>query len=178
MQENTDTYNRGGYIAFLFSMIFSFLFFIYVALIHPGIDLKEIPAEAKVQTEGQAAPAGDVSSIDKPWEPNEAMVARGKAVFQQNCTACHGQEGKGDGPGAAGLVPPPRNLVEGKWKQGGDSISLYKTIAGGIPGSSMVGFAHLPGKDRWGLVQFIHSITTNKSADDSAKLEEFAKTAK
>jgi uncharacterized membrane protein len=35
-------YNRGGYIAFMFSMAFTIVFFIYIAFIHPGVDLKEI----------------------------------------------------------------------------------------------------------------------------------------
>ena len=76
------------------------------------------------------------------------------------------------------MNPPPRNFVEGKWKNGGDSATLFKTISTGIPGSSMASFAHIPAPDRWSLVQFIRSLTKNKIQDDPAKVEAFAKTVK
>jgi mono/diheme cytochrome c family protein len=34
----------------------------------------------------------------------------GKSVFLQNCAVCHGNEGHGDGPAAAGLNPKPANF--------------------------------------------------------------------
>jgi mono/diheme cytochrome c family protein len=177
--QNADTYNRGGFIAFLFSMIFTFAFFIYIVAIHPGVDLKEVPEEGAAQgpavAQGTAAPAQvDVSKIEKPWEPNEDMVAHGKAVFQQNCAICHGSEGHGDGPAGKSLVPPPRNLVKGEWKRGGTSIALFTTVTKGLEGTSMASFAHLPVQDRWSLVQFIRSITNNKGEDKPAELEKFA----
>ena len=36
----------------------------------------------------------------------------GRAVFAQNCAVCHGAEGKGDGPAAAGFKPRPANFLE------------------------------------------------------------------
>jgi high-affinity iron transporter len=180
--QTSDSYNRGGFIAFLFSMIFSLVFFAYLALFQGGIDLKEIPEEATdtgpaVAGANQAAQV-NVAKIQKPWEPNDAMVAHGATVFKTNCSACHGATGAGDGVAGASLVPPPRNFIEGKWKKGGDSASLFNTISTGIAGTSMAPFGHLPAVDRWGLVQFIRSITKNKVADDAGKLDAFAQTAK
>jgi mono/diheme cytochrome c family protein len=180
-----DSYNRGGYIAFLFSMFFSLGFFIYITLVHPGINLKEVPelkADATALKAGLAAPATapavDLGKIEKPWVENPDLVARGEVVFANTCAVCHGTKGLGDGPAGKGLNPPPRNFVEGKWKNGGDSATLFHTISTGIPGSSMAAFGNLPVVDRWSLVQFVRSITKNKIKDDPAKLEAFAKTAK
>lgn len=54
-------YNRGGMIAFTFSMVVTLVFFVYVAFIHSGVDLKEIPKSESVtaesDTEQQAADA-------------------------------------------------------------------------------------------------------------------------
>ncbi|MGH7001778.1 MAG: CopD family protein, partial [Stellaceae bacterium] len=43
---------------------------------------------------------------------NAAAVDRGTAIYAQNCAACHGADGKGDGPAAAGLPIKPANLVQ------------------------------------------------------------------
>lgn len=179
-----DSYNRGGFIAFVFSMVFSLGFFVYIVFIHAGIDLREVKEQAPpaVQTQGANGAAStkevDVSKIEKPWVDNPDMVAHGAKVFATNCQVCHGPKGLGDGPGGLGLKPPPRNFVEGKWKNGGDSGTLFKTIATGIPGSSMPSFAHLPAVDRWAVVQFIRSITKNRIKDDPAKVEAVAKSVK
>lgn len=175
-----DSYNRGGFIAFMFSLIFSLGFMAYLALYYK-IDLKEIPQPAQQQQSlDQAKESGDkpvdVSGIQKPWEPNDTMLAYGHQVFKQNCAVCHGEKGLGNGPAGATLVPKPRNFVEGKWLNGGDSINLFKTISTGIKGSAMASFAHLPAKDRWGVIQFIRSITHNKIKDDPKKLEAFGET--
>ena len=189
-----DTYNRGGYLAFLFSMAFSLSFFVYVNLVHPGIDLKEVPqpmqgegAEQKLAANGAGGTGAaavakdkdiDMTKVAKPWEESADVAGHGAKVFSTNCAVCHGPQGLGDGPAGASLNPKPRNFVEGKWKVGGDSVNLFNTIHNGLPGSSMASFAHLPVLDRWSLVQFIRSITHNKIKDDPAKVEAFAKTAK
>ena len=179
-----DSYNRGGYIAFLFSMIFSLAFFVYITVVHPGVNLKEIPegtapADQTLAGAGEAQPKDvDVSKVEKPWVESADMATHGARVFANNCAICHGPKGLGDGPAGLSLNPRPRNFVEGKWKNGGDSATLFNTISNGIPGSSMASFAHIPAQDRWSLVQFIRSITKNKIKDDSAKVEAFAKTAK
>ena len=174
MDNNRDEYNRGGFIAIMASVAFCLVFFIYIAFIHPGIDLKEVPEEvAGPAGLAGGAPAVDVSAIANPWETNEALVAHGEKVFKTTCSICHGATGLGDGAAGASLQPPPRNLVEGKWKKGGTSVELFTTLAEGIPNTSMASFKHLAKNDRWGLVQYIRSITKNKPADDAAKLAAF-----
>lgn len=186
MSETRDSYNRGGFIAFVFSMVFSLVFFVYLTFLHPGIDLKEVPqipgdAGLAVAVAGEGGSQGvqpaNMADIAKPWEPNEAVVAHGLAVYKTNCAVCHGNEGKGDGPAGMALQPPPRNLITGGWKKGGSSAELYATLVNGLPGTSMASFAHLPKGDRWALVQFVRSITKDKPADDPAALEKFAVTA-
>ena len=40
-------------------------------------------------------------------------AAAGAALFNANCSSCHGMSGKGDGPVGAALTPPPRNFAIG-----------------------------------------------------------------
>lgn len=179
MSDNRDQYNHGGMIAFLFSMVFVFVFFIYIVAIHPGVDLKEnIKAPPAADTVAAADADVDISGIKEPWVPNEQMVQHGKKLFASNCAMCHGAEGHGDGAAGAALNPKPRNLVEGPWKKGGGYIGLYVVLQEGLPPSAMASYkAMLKPADRWALVQFIDSITNVKTKEDPAKVAEFAKKA-
>lgn len=177
MAENNQDYNRSGFITFIFTMVFVLSFFVYLVAIHPGVDMGEKVREVEA-TKVEAPKLIDMASVKEPWVENADVVAYGANFFKTNCAMCHGDKGMGDGPAGAALMPKPRNLVEGKWKQGGTSVDLFKTITSGIPGSSMAAFGHFKPSDRWALVQFIRSITQNKAADDAAKLKEFAATAK
>lgn len=49
-------YNRGGMLAFSFSMAITLVFFLYVAFIHSGVDLKEIQPPAEKTEAATPAP--------------------------------------------------------------------------------------------------------------------------
>jgi hypothetical protein len=174
-----DPYNRGGMIAFVFSMVFVTVFFIYLVAIHPGIDLHENVRDIVKADQGVAKePEFDPSKVTEPWISTPAFVAFGKKQFEANCAMCHGDKGMGDGAAGQALNPRPRNLVEGKWTQGLGSIAHFKVVTHGIPGSSMAPFGHLPVVTRWALVHFIDSITQNKSKDTPEELKAFGESAK
>ena len=172
MAERDDEHNRAGLIAFIFSMTFVLVFFVYIIFVYKGVDLGEKvvdPNDIKPKTEVSF----DIASVKEPWLPNAEVAKYGYEVYKANCVVCHGEKGLGDGPAGMALNPKPRNFIEGKWKIAGDSISLYNTISAGLPGSSMASFKHLKPSDRWAVVQFIRSITQNKTSnDDAAKLSE------
>lgn len=45
-----------------------------------------------------------------PVPATPVSLARGEALFQAHCAACHGKHGEGDGPAGAALNPPPADL--------------------------------------------------------------------
>lgn len=177
MSDGSEKYNRGGMVAFLFSMVFVIAFFFYLVVIHPGVKLDEKVVDPKAYTPGAKLAVFDASQVKEPWLTSPEMIEHGRKLYQTNCALCHGAGGKGDGTAGMGLKPPPRNLVEGQWTQGEGLIGHYKVLLNGIPGGSMASYKHFKANDRWALVHFIESITQNKSKDDPAKLAEFAKTA-
>lgn len=178
MSGNQDQYNRGGLIAFVFSMAFVFCFMIYLVGIHQGVNLDEKVVDPKAAGTADAKPQFDIAKVSEPWVPTPELVEYGAKLFKTNCAMCHGDQGKGDGPAGMGLNPRPRNLVEGQWKTGPGLINKFNVVTNGLPGTSMAAFGHFKVGDRWALAHFIQSITQNKGTDDPAKIAEFAKTAK
>lgn len=78
-------------------------------------------------------------------------LSRAKSLFSQRCAACHGEEGRGDGPSAAQLDPRPTNFHDAA-RHGRRSVQgLYSTITQGVDGTSMPAFTDLPEPDRWAL---------------------------
>ena len=173
-------YNKSGLIVLLASVFFSFAWFTWLVLFSPSMELAELETkDASVVSPTNTKPKTvDLSQIKNPWISSENLVLHGTQIYQTYCVSCHGKTGLGDGLAAKGLIPPPRNLVEGKWTKGGSSIALYKTLVEGIEGSSMVSFSYLSKIDRWALVHYVRSITENKVKEDIKELEEFAKKAK
>lgn len=55
-------YNRAGYLAFMFCMAFTMVFFVYIAFIHPGVDLQEIKKIESSKEAPVAPPAAETSA--------------------------------------------------------------------------------------------------------------------
>jgi mono/diheme cytochrome c family protein len=62
---------------------------------------------------------------------NPGAAAEAKEIFTGRCVACHGPDGKGDGPGAAALNPKPRNYSDKSWQASVTDEAIKKIIVGG-----------------------------------------------
>jgi len=88
-----------------------------------------------------------------------ALLSRGEVLFLQNCAACHGEEGLGDGAASAGLRPSPRNLTRAEgWKNGYQLTQIYKTLSEGIAGSAMAAYDFIRARDRMALAHYVQSL--------------------
>lgn len=65
--------------------------------------------------------------------PLPGNAARGAALFRIHCTSCHGRGGRGDGPAAEVLWPPPRDLADPYYMNRRSDRDLYDAIYGGGP---------------------------------------------
>jgi mono/diheme cytochrome c family protein len=91
--------------------------------------------------------------------PTTQMLERGRVLFAENCAACHGDKGHGDGPAAKGLTPAPRDFTRpDRWKKGTAVTEIFETLERGIPGSAMAPFDTLPRRDRMALIHFVQSL--------------------
>ncbi|MBI5209879.1 MAG: cytochrome c [Elusimicrobia bacterium] len=105
--------------------------------------------------------------------PGPGLLDEGRALFERQCASCHGASGKGDGPAAGTLKPPPRDLTSaGGWKNGPTLSGIFKTLSAGLAGSSMASFDHLPARDRMALVHLVRSYAAFPlPKDDPASLD-------
>lgn len=129
-------------------------------------------------TEYPPAKGYDVPPVDPKTvlAASPETLARGKALFAANCTACHGEAGKGDGPGGKGLNPPPRNFTSpDKWVNGSQLAGIYKTLGEGIKGSSMAAFDTLPARDRMAVAHYVQSLGAFPHGDTEASLQALGK---
>jgi mono/diheme cytochrome c family protein len=52
-------------------------------------------------------------------------------IFTTRCATCHGQFGRGDGPGAAALNPKPQNYADAAWQKTVTDAEIEKAIVYG-----------------------------------------------
>ena len=96
-----------------------------------------------------------------------AVLEEGKKVFETNCAACHGPEGKGDGVAAAALVPKPRNLSDAKYMKTRSAADLRKIITEGGQSAGlspiMVGWKATLGPDQIeAVLQYVLTLSRKK----------------
>jgi cytochrome c len=93
-------------------------------------------------------------------EPTGAeQVSKGGEIYAIQCASCHGAQGRGDGPAAAALQPPPRNFAApaDQWTQGTSALAIFNVLTLGIEGTSMPAYAHLPEEERWALTHYVRT---------------------
>jgi mono/diheme cytochrome c family protein len=128
-----------------------------------GLTTWQEPARLAAQT-GGAAPAAEWQSQNPPPPATPDLLALGKRVYDKQCAACHGLDGRGKGEAAYLLYPKPRDFVSGRyrltstWEGVPTDEDLFATISRGMPGSAMPAWGHLPEQERWAVVYYVKSL--------------------
>ena len=94
--------------------------------------------------------------------------ARAAALYARECAACHGDNGAGDGPLAAGMQPPPINFRDPVRYRQRTLYGLYSTITQGVADTAMQAYHELPAADRWSLAFFVGSLAADDMSRDAA----------
>ncbi len=154
-------------------------------IIRGGISGTAMPMFARLREEELAALLVYLKQLSRSWNdpalaasplpipevpgwfanPTEkaAHAKRGAVRFATTCAVCHGESGRGDGPGGGGLLDAwgfpirPADLQAPHLKSGDSPRDVYRTVATGLNGTPMIGFAELlTPEDIWELVAFLH----------------------
>jgi cytochrome c oxidase cbb3-type subunit 3 len=110
----------------------------------------------------------------KDARPDSAAVAAGAKLYSQYCLICHGKTGAGDGPGAAGLKPKPRNFRDPKQLKSKSDEDLFKVISKGGPALGlsplMVGWGSVLKEPQIRQVRaYVRSLAATSGAKPKAK---------
>ena len=108
-------------------------------------------------------PAHPTTYASSPVRYTTKAVAAGAVLYASNCSACHGPDGRGDGPAAGSPSTRPRDLP-GQIRERSEG-DLFWSIAHGIPGTAMPGFAsRLTEVEIWNLIQFLDAQSAARNA--------------
>jgi high-affinity iron transporter len=114
------------------------------------IDRKAAPDQ--VAAAARKLGADLLAAYPVPLGPRKAPdLARGAALFQQDCASCHGATGHADTPMARQLDPPPIAFADRSRARERSPFALYQVINQGLEGTAMQSFAQLPDADKWAL---------------------------
>jgi high-affinity iron transporter len=104
--------------------------------------------------------------IAEPLPSQPPSVARGAVVFGEQCAACHGESGRGDGPKAETLEgPPPANLADPAVMGGTSVLEIYRRVTIGVPGTAMPEFGEdISEADRWAVASYVATLQYGGSA--------------
>ena len=95
--------------------------------------------------------AKDAGENPVPSSPDS--IARGEMLFLQNCSQCHGETGRGDGPIAKSLSLPPANLYDHVPYHPDDFF--FGAITNGLGGAMPAFKSQLSEEDRWHILNFL-----------------------
>jgi plastocyanin len=97
---------------------------------------------------------------------------RGKVVYEQYCTQCHGARGDGNGEAASFTTPRPRDFRQGVFKFRSTPPNalplvsdLDRTITDGLYATSMPPFPALPPRARLDVIAYIQTFSRRWQTD-------------
>jgi mono/diheme cytochrome c family protein len=109
----------------------------------------------------------EYNGLKNPVAAGDDSLGRGAELYAGQCATCHGDEGLGDGPGAAGLDPQPAPLAH-TGRMLADDYLFWRIGEGGAMApfnSAMPGWkASLEETERWDLVNYLRVMSGGQPA--------------
>jgi len=123
-------------------------------LISPG------PAVLRAQSKKPVVPPWiapeAAKNVQNPVKPSPQGLKIAARLFKENCAACHGAAGAGNGPLAKTLVDKPMNFTDAKaMKAVSDGELFWKITSGRLPMPSWAQFSDI---QRWELVIYVRTL--------------------
>ena len=104
----------------------------------------------------------NMGAPQNPVPADKVSLARGQELFNINCTACHGLQGKGNGPVAAFLQTKKPIDLTGPIGISLSDGAIFTTISNGTPGGMPALNENLTVRERWDVVNYVRQLQSQK----------------
>lgn len=111
---------------------------------------------AQSQSKSWVAPKNAID-VKNPLVSDVASIKIGKTLYKTQCSPCHGDKGKGDGPAAAALNPKPADHTSTALQAESDGSLFYKISEGRKPMPQFK--TSLTENQRWALINYIRTLS-------------------
>lgn len=149
-------------------------------------DISNVAAYLK-SLAGYEAAVKTVVGLSGKIKPDEASVDRGRKLFKDRCSECHGSSGRGNATKKLrddwGARTWPRDLTEGwTFRAGSTPEDIYTRITAGIAGTQMPSFADpssqksMTEAERWDVSNFVASLNEPERKPSADSLLKAVKT--
>jgi mono/diheme cytochrome c family protein len=98
----------------------------------------------------------------------QSMLDQAKQLFQANCASCHGDTGRGDGPGAASLTNLPQDLTNQQFVSTKSEADFYNAITQGAAPDMPAFSDQISESDRWALAAYVRTLAFTGNASQLA----------
>ncbi len=128
------------------------------ALVGAIAALAFVPATAWAQGPSDASWTAPerAAARPNPVPPTSDAIRRGRGIFQNNCTMCHGKAGHGDGTQASTLSKKPANLSSEAVQSQSDGALFWKITEG--RGDMPSTRNSMKDQDRWTVIDYLRSL--------------------
>lgn len=112
-----------------------------------------------------------ITSYNISVGPSKAPDVSGvQALYESECSSCHGVLGYGDGALASVQEIPPSNFHEMDRQYTRSIFDLYNTISLGVDGTPMKAFTQLSDEQRWALSILVSRFSGTEEQREAGKL--------
>jgi high-affinity iron transporter len=126
------------------------------ALLERSAPAESVAARAASLERLLAARVGG-SLEERPSHP--PSLGDGERIYAERCAQCHGGLGRGDGPAARGLSPPPADLTL-RTATGPLPADYFRRVTYGTPGTAMPAFGSVLSPDeRWDVIAHVLTLS-------------------
>lgn len=105
---------------------------------------------------------GATAAWCNPLQQVAAARAAGRSIYVQHCATCHGEQGRGDGPGAGVADPVPHDFTRPEFagmREPPGLAMLYAIVTRGIDGTTMRSFGETLGPwERLAVLAYINEL--------------------